>query len=227
MDYLFLPLFSHIGLWTLVTIFFYILDHSQYKKYRLNRTEINYQKYNEALICTYINMFTVLVPIGYIFGIYLLPCRQEYFNLSNIISNTTLLVIIETLLMIAMNDVSFYISHYLLHTKYMYKYHKKHHEYIEPVVSSGYYFSTIEMIINVLSTLIIPYVIGAHPYSFTLIVSLTALHVTMTHSGYKTYLFATEEHETHHRYPNKNYGTYLFMDKIFNTYYNNNLVKRH
>jgi sterol desaturase/sphingolipid hydroxylase (fatty acid hydroxylase superfamily) len=216
-----MPLSFHIGLWTLVSLFFYILDRTEYKKYRLQKGEINYQKYNQALKLTYINIFTILVPLAYIFGIYLIPFRKNYFNLSEVITNIPLLVLIETLLMIIIYDPVFYISHYALHTNFLFKYHKKHHEYDKPIVAAGYYYGILEMIIVVLGFLILPMIIGSHPYSYTILVSLGALSVTMTHSGYKTYIFATEEHEIHHRYPNKNYGTYLFMDKICGTYHYN------
>lgn len=62
--------------------------------------------------------------------------------------------IIGALVIIFGYDIWFYYSHVLLHTRYLYKYHKKHHEHIHPTATTSYYGHISEDIVSFISIML-------------------------------------------------------------------------
>ena len=118
-------------------------------------------------------------------------------------------------------DILFYIFHRIFHCKYLYRFHKVHHEFKKPIALSGLYLHPID------------YVIGnIIPIFFTILYlesSLFILHIWIflvvsgiiieSHRGKKD---LSEYHDIHHKYFKYNYGTNIAIsDIIFGTKYNN------
>lgn len=129
-------------------------------------------------------------------------------------------------LSVLITGMYFYPVHRLLHTKYLYKYHQKHHEYNKPFALAGLYCSIFEMIVLNYFSLMIPLKI----FYFTqlemfFLCFLFSFNILKGHSGlkYKNFLgslISNEEHEIHHIYYKYNYCVLPFniLDRIFKTY---------
>jgi len=114
-------------------------------------------------------------------------------------------------------DIPFYISHRLFHTKYLYKYHKKHHEIKAPVGISALYSHPIDYIFGNLVPIFIPLIflnidfVSLHIWTFFTIFAT----IYESHGGFEN---LSEFHDFHHKYFKYNFGTNVFMDKILDTY---------
>jgi len=114
-------------------------------------------------------------------------------------------------------DIPFYICHRIFHTKYLYKYHKKHHEIKAPVGISALYSHPIDYIFGNLVPVSVPLIlfnidfISLHVWTFLTIFST----VYDSHGGFVN---LSEFHDFHHKYFKFNFGTNFFMDKILNTF---------
>lgn len=115
-------------------------------------------------------------------------------------------------------DILFYITHRIMHYGILYrKFHKKHHEINKPVSISALYLHPVDLIFsNFFPVVLPPYILnqGVIAYSFWLIFSLFNT-VYISHQGIKN---LSEFHDYHHQKSKYNYGSELFMDKLFGTF---------
>lgn len=122
---------------------------------------------------------------------------------------------------IIITDIVFYTGHYLLHSKYLYKYHKIHHEIINPISISALYVHPLDLYISNLtpiscSLLILNYNI----FTLQILIVIQILFTTLIgHGGYRK---LSEDHYIHHAKFIYNYGICSYklnMDHLMNTKY--------
>lgn len=116
-------------------------------------------------------------------------------------------------------DILFYTIHRVFHIPLLYKYfHKKHHQIVAPIGISAVYMTPVDLYIGNILPIYIPLlVLGAHPITTKIWIIITTVNtIIFAHSGFKG---IADFHDGHHSLFNKNYGTNLFMDKLFGTYH--------
>jgi Sterol desaturase len=127
-------------------------------------------------------------------------------------------MIIDLILVSFLSDIFFYTLHRLLHVSFIYKkYHKKHHQIIAPIGLSAVYMTTLDFYLGNIVPIYLPLcLVGAHSLTVRIWMILTTINtVVVAHSGFDK---LANFHDKHHSAFNKNYGTNLFMDRIFGTY---------
>jgi fatty acid hydroxylase domain-containing protein 2 len=119
-------------------------------------------------------------------------------------------------------EIAFYYSHRMLHTKFLFKYHQKHHNYYNCIATL--YCSPLEFLFsNVFPTMLGPFLIGlisSYPASYLYYWNtLALLNSIWGHSPFSLKPNRYPNHYLHHLYVNVNYGTSNLLDKLHNTYY--------
>ena len=116
-------------------------------------------------------------------------------------------------------DSIFYWTHRLCHTRLLYKIHKQHHNWNEPVSSSFLDANPIEHMIVNIPTVVIPlYIIKVSAFQQGLwIISVTINSIT----GHMVSYDSKQPHILHHKLRNINYGAggYYLMDRLMGTYH--------
>jgi len=123
---------------------------------------------------------------------------------------------IHILLSILSYDIWFYISHIILH-KYLYEYHKEHHQYLVPKYLDTYKGSIVETSLQGIGTFF-PFV--AYTYSiYDVIGILTFLNIRgMMRHDERCIFIVGNHHLLHHKYSKYNYGEY-YIDYLCGTLY--------
>ncbi len=125
--------------------------------------------------------------------------------------------ILHLVINIFIGEIWFYTFHRLLHTKYLYKYHKQHHEIKNTIGILALYAHPFDAIIVNLGSIYFLHII--------LKFSLLQLFIVGTYATCNTIIESHSSihkqniHQIHHTKFNVNYGFNLFMDKIFKTAY--------
>lgn len=129
-------------------------------------------------------------------------------------------VLAEMAVHILMEEVGFYYSHRLLHSRYLYRYiHKRHHEWTAPIAVTAIYCHPIE---HIFSNLIPPFlgvfIMGSHVATAYLWFSLAILSTLNAHSGYHLPFFPSPEaHDFHHLKFNQCFGVLGVLDRLHGT----------
>ena len=184
----------------------YIIKDKKLKEKQISNQELKYQ-YKKILPTVLFNAFIVLPVVTNITEYYITYKTYNTFNLYDSLVS----IIIASLSL----DFFFYICHYLLHNKYIYKWsHKLHHEFKYPVGMEALYLHWFDLCFGNILPLYLPiFIFKSHLYTIILwnifIISSTVLNA---HSSYKD-----NNHINHHIHFNVNYGTGLYMDKLLNT----------
>ena len=177
------------------------------------------QKYwNSSKYLSLFNLFVTIPSVLYI----TIPYIQLYNYNFNVIREIYCIFLMSNI-----SDLWFYTTHYLCHTKYLYKYlHKQHHKYTAPVGINALYANPIDFALTAqLSIILGPYLCKPHFYTYMTYTFIVILINILSHSGYNIYykqylLYSSSFHDNHHKLFNKNYGTgFNIMDKVFNTYF--------
>jgi Delta7-sterol 5-desaturase len=117
-------------------------------------------------------------------------------------------------------DIWFYITHLLLHHRYLYFIHKIHHStnYKTITYKDAHNSHILENIIEHIG-LIIPYVIGIHPNYIILLIAIIIINVRgmMRHDDSYSWLIGNH-HLLHHKNQRYNFGEY-WIDKLCGTCY--------
>lgn len=135
-------------------------------------------------------------------------------------------IAIEILVLVAWNDVHFWINHRLLHTRWLRQFHLPHHRSVVTTPFSTYSFHPIEamMLGNVI---LLPMVL--HEFSFWSLLAVPLFSLFFNCVGHANYDFfprvsyahwfaASRRHHLHHACYNGNYGfQFTFMDRLFRT----------
>ena len=115
-------------------------------------------------------------------------------------------------------DFSFYFCHYLFHNKFLYKFHKVHHQIKRPICISALYLHPIDLIFGNILPLFLPIFVLQSSYEILCIwIFLTVFETVFgAHSGIDG---RGNAHDKHHKYFIVNYGSGFYIcDKLLKTY---------
>lgn len=136
-------------------------------------------------------------------------------------------IVLEILVLVVWNEVHFYANHWLLHTRWLRRFHLPHHRSIVTTPWATYSFHPLEaaMLGNII---ILPMVV--HDFSFAALLSaplFSLLFNCIGHSNYdflpdahrdRWWLNGARRHHLHHASFKGNYGfMFPFMDRLFGT----------
>ena len=191
------PFFSS---WLYVVASYY--DYTQNKDLYVNKIK---RHHVENLFW---NVF-VFQPLSLGSVLYMLPPADNYHSL--------LAEALYILSQIVVGEVWFYTIHYIIHSKYLYKYHKTHHENNEVIGIFALYAHPLDAIItNFGSIFLLHYFIRFSVFHIYLIGTVATVNtIVSSHTG-RTCGF----HQNHHRMFRCNYGMNYFMDRLFGTIQN-------
>ncbi|KAL0483751.1 methylsterol monooxygenase [Acrasis kona] len=222
-----------ISFWTLNAALIYLDTHkTRFDKYRIqsNKPKVSLQPELVSKIRKSIVKYTItaslFTPILYL----LLNIKGRVDMRGPTPPITT--IIWQTLLFIFTEDTLFYWGHYLLHHKSLYKFHKEHHTYQQPIGIVAVLSDPLESLIQIQSAVWIAAALLPHKHIFTLMVwIIIRVHQTVyAHGGYnipyvhmKHYIpslfLGCKPHDYHHRVGKYNYGSFFsFWDKVMGTY---------
>ena len=114
-------------------------------------------------------------------------------------------------------DIWFYISHLILHTKYLYIYHKEHHKNtINLTFLDTYTGHILEGPFQGIGILL-PYVFSLSMTITDFIIVLILVNIRgMMRHDYRCVWLIGDHHLLHHQYPKYNYGEF-WIDYLCNT----------
>lgn len=134
---------------------------------------------------------------------------------------------LEIVALIVWNEVHFYVNHWLLHTRYLKRFHHPHHRSVVPTPWSTYSFHPIEAVM-LGNVLMVPMLV--HPFSIEALLTLPVFSIVFNNVGHSNYDFlpdadrdrwwmnAARRHHLHHACYHGNYGfMFPFMDRLFGT----------
>ena len=189
-----IPFFSS---WLYIVAIYY--DYTQNKEQYSAKLQ---QKHIENLFW---NVF-VFQPLSLGVILYIRPPVDTYHSLSA--------EILYVLIQFGFGEVWFYTIHYILHTKYLYRFHKTHHENNEVIGIFALYAHPFDAIVtNSGSIILLHYIIHFSLFHLYFIGTIAIVNtVISSHTGTKVGF-----HQLHHRRFTCNYGMDYFMDKLFGT----------
>lgn len=128
--------------------------------------------------------------------------------------------LIRIMLLLVIGDIWFYWTHRLLHTSYLYQYHKMHHTFIQPHSLAGLYAHPVEYILSNYLSMMIPFKLISSPYPGMIIfeAALVAGNILKSHSSIESFIFGSPHHSRHHEMNNCNFGFLYINDLMFNTF---------
>ncbi|XP_022911441.1 fatty acid hydroxylase domain-containing protein 2 isoform X2 [Onthophagus taurus] len=166
--------------------------------------------------CVLVNQFIVGPPIAYL--MYHLMQWRGHPPLREL--PTFHWVLYELGIHILLEEIGFYYSHRVLHSKYLYKYiHKQHHEWTAPIAVTAMYCHPLEHVFsNLLPPFLGVFVMGSHVATAWLWFSLAILSTLNAHSGYHLPFFPSPEaHDFHHLKFNNCFGVLGLLDRVHGT----------
>ena len=180
---------------------------SSYYDYSKNKHEIkNIEKgYNVDVLFT--NVF-IYLPLSLFLTLTIQPIEQNYYSFAR--------ETFHIFLNIAFGEIWFYTLHRLMHTKYLYKYHKMHHEVKETIGIRALYAHPFDaIIVNMGSIYVLHLLLQFSAFQVYLVGTCATINTIInSHSSKRQNLF----HQIHHLKFNVNFGLDIFMDYyVFDT----------
>jgi lathosterol oxidase len=112
-------------------------------------------------------------------------------------------------------DIWFYVSHVLLHQRWLYKYHALHHAAVEPTFVDTYVGHVLEGPFQGLGLFVPMMVFSYSAWDLVVVLGLVNLRGLMRH--YKRCVFLIGNHHLlHHKHPGYNFGEY-WLDGLCGT----------
>lgn len=194
--------------WIVSFIAFMMEFYFNYKKATyIDRTE---------LINTYIKVFPTVIFNLHILSFLMFFFGSPLLNIFNL-EFSILKMIFDIVCSIIMIDFFLFMSHWIMHNKYLYKWsHKTHHELKNPIGFGAFYNHWFDFIFAVLLPAVYPPIIlSSHSYTALIWTILATSNVVlMAHGGFD---FDDKNHYYHHEKNNCNYGLGFYMDKLYDT----------
>jgi lathosterol oxidase len=149
-------------------------------------------------------------------------------------------LIISIPAMIFLHDTYFYWTHKLMHTKWLYQFHKIHHQSHNPTPWAAFAFHPVEAIISLGIIPLIIFTIPTHPLALFLFLSFMTIYNVLVHLGYEIFpkhfinhsigkwQNTATNHDLHHQIGGRfNYGFYFSIwDRVMGTYKENKSAKK-
>ena len=155
--------------------------------------------------------------------LYTLPGSLLFFTCYPVKYDHLMLSFLAILPLILLSDVYFFLTHRMLHTRLLWKYHKAHHTN-QVHVAKALDANLAEHVIGNLGSFAVPFFIlrhfgvTVHIYVLYLWVAISTINTCISHSS-KRILGDKGVHEMHHRSLKYNFGTgFYILDRLFGTY---------
>jgi methylsterol monooxygenase len=126
----------------------------------------------------------------------------------------------EIVAFVLVEELFFYYTHRLFHTKAFYgRFHKKHHEWTAPIGIACIYAHPLEHILsNMLPVMLGPFLLGSHLATSWVWQTIAVITTINTHSGYHLpFMPSPEAHDYHHLKFNQMYGVLGLLDYFHGT----------
>jgi len=211
--------------WTAVTFFFIFIEKfGILKRFRIHEKGSNWDMVIDTI---------KFKPIGYLVDV---PIYCLSYVLMNINSESRATDPLPDLLTIARDvlsltlifDFLFYCWHRSLHTRSLYKFHKKHHEVKICFACANEHESLLELTGNILWKMIPPAFLHCHVYTVCIFRSVVKFFALYHHSGYELPVFkflqsipfiaSPSYHDHHHFHGAGNFGgVFTIWDQMFGT----------
>jgi len=218
---------TEITFW-MVNLFFYVIEAMDwFTKHKIHKQNTDMDQFLSTLLHK---------PVTYIadIPIYWASYRLGGFFRGSVISPHDALpglgeILLHVFLCTVTFDLMFYMWHRFLHTKWMYPYHKKHHEVRVTYACANDHESFLEVTGNIVWKMIPPAVLGSHVYTVCIFRSIVKFFALLHHSGYELPVFAPlqripfmsspSHHDFHHYNGHSNYGgVFMLWDYLFGTF---------
>jgi len=138
-------------------------------------------------------------------------------------------VVVQTLLALLVIDAWLYWKHRLLHTRFLFPFHRDHHVYRDPTPFAGFAVGPVESVLTFWPILLLCIPAATHwaPLYFGLIGSFVALNFYL-HSGVtlrwveatlpRLYINTSAFHNLHHAHADRNFGeAFTIWDRLLRT----------
>lgn len=125
--------------------------------------------------------------------------------------------IFHLMLIFISEDFFMYITHRLMHIPVLYRFHKKHHEYKNPISIAALYVNPIDYAFSNILPVILPCILlSSHEITVGIWIFFTVCNIVLNSHG-KLGKLIDKSHYYHHKLFNYNYGTGLYMDTLMGT----------
>lgn len=175
----------------------------------ITTTNVIFDTYKKTINVVLKNSLINIIPACVLLGLY--ETNYMYpFALNKFVFD----IIIARILV----DVFFYVIHRILHLNFFYHaLHKKHHEITTPIGVASIYMTITDLYIGNILPIYLPlFILYSHPITIKFWMIVTTLNtVVFAHSGFQQ---LANNHDYHHSHFTKNFGTDLFMDRVFGTH---------
>lgn len=194
----------------------FIIDHfmllTKYKiqENKILNSDVIENTYKKSIYIVLQNSLFYMIPVFLISGAYEVGYRDSFSIIKFFFDIFFARILLE---------IFFYSIHRMFHLGIFYqKFHKKHHEITTPIGITSIYMTLTDLYIgNILPVFLPLFILNSHPITLKFWIIATTLNtVLFAHSGFKQ---IANSHDYHHSHFDKNFGTDLFMDKLFGTHH--------